>query len=109
MVRWGEAAWAEAAYNGTSDEVESADAIWLGHDAVGFRVLARIVAMRLRVLELPPIWSAERGFCRHADLGRAGGGHELCPTTDLMLWRRFAAAVRQEAARGGFRAAWGRA
>lgn len=108
MVPWAEAAWAEAAYNAGADEVESVDAIWLGHDEAGMRVLARIVAYRLHARKLPPVWSNRRGFCRHADLGVAGGGHLACPTTDLVLWRRFATMVQLEHVRAGFRKTWGR-
>jgi hypothetical protein len=108
MVAWSDKAWAQADFNSTSDDIESADAIWLGHDPVGFQVLARIVAMRLHVRGLPAIWSTEKGFCRHADLGKAGGGHTECPTTDLTLWHQFAAAVQHETIRGGFRPVWGR-
>lgn len=107
MVGWSKKAWAEASYNPTSDDFESADAIWLGHDPRGMQVLARMVAMRLRGRGLPAAWSAERGFCRHADLGTAGGGHTACPTTDVALWKVFVAMVRHEYARGGFRASWG--
>src|SRR5581483_3115732 len=98
MVAWDDKAWAEAAYNPSSDDIESADAIWLGHDPHGMAVLARIVAFRLHARGLPATWSAERGFCRHADLGSAGGGHTQCPTTDLALWRAFCGLVEREAA-----------
>jgi hypothetical protein len=108
MVRWQDYAWAEAAYNPISVEVESADAIWLGHDEDGFKQLARIVAGMLHYNRLPPVWSHRRGFCRHADLGAAGGGHTECPTTDLDLWRRFVGRVQREHERGGFRKRWGR-
>jgi hypothetical protein len=116
MVAWAQLAWAEAAYNAYADDVESADACWLpdpknpGHviDEPGLAVLARIVAFRLHARGLPAVWSTRRGFCRHADLGAAGGGHTQCPTTDLALWRRFVAMVQHEIARGGFRATWGR-
>lgn len=108
MVAWNDMAWAEAAYNPVADEVESADAIWLGHDPEGMAVLARIVAFRLHVRGLPPVWSSRRGFCRHADLGAAGGGHTSCPTTNLNVWRHFVSLVKHEAARGGFRKSWGR-
>jgi len=74
----------------------------------GSDVLARIVAYRLHKRGLPPVWSHRRGFCRHADLGAAGGGHLECPTTDLPLWRHFVTLVRSELERGGFRATWGR-
>jgi hypothetical protein len=108
MVAWADKAWAESAYNASSDDVESADAIWLGHDPLGMAVLARIVAFRLHVRGLPAVHSAEQGFCRHADLGGAGGGHTQCPTTDPQLWGAFVGMVQHEAARGGFRPSWGR-
>jgi hypothetical protein len=112
MVGWDDMAWAEAAYNPVSDEVETADALWpdanKAPDAVGLAVLARIVAFRLHVRSLPPVWSTRRGFCRHADLGAAGGGHTECPTTNLTYWRHFVTLVQEEAARGGFRKTWGR-
>lgn len=108
MVAWADLAWAEAAYNPVADDVESADACWLGEDDAGLAVLARIVAFRLHARGLPAVWSARRGFCRHADLGAAGGGHTACPTTDLGYWRRFVGMVQHEARRGGFRPVWGR-
>lgn len=108
MVSWREYAWGEAAFNPVADEIESADAIWLGHDPHGFRVLARMVADRLLRRNLPPVWSHVRGFCRHGDLGAAGGGHYDCPTTDLTLWRSFVHEVQAQYERGGFRAVWGR-
>lgn len=108
MVSWDRMAWAEAAYNPAADDIESADAIWLGHDPHGFEVLARIVADRLHERGLPPVWSTHRGFCRHADLGAAGGGHLECPTTNLALWHEFEQAVQKETHRGGFRPNWGR-
>lgn len=108
MVAWEHYAWAEAAYNPAADDVESADAIWLGADKDGLEVLARIVADRLHARGLPPVWSSRRGFCRHADLGAAGGGHLECPTTDIALWRRFVRLVQDEHERGHFRPHWGR-
>lgn len=108
MVAWSDYAWAEAAYNPVADEIESADALWNGHDDAGFLQLARIVAFRLHERGLPAVWSHRRGFCRHADLGSAGGDHPSCPTTDPVLWRRFVRAVQAEFERGGFRKTWGR-
>lgn len=108
MVSWEHMAWTEAAYNPDADDVESADAIWLGADPDGFQQLARIVAYRLHKRGLPAVWSTRHGFCRHADLGAAGGGHLECPTTDLALWRKFVHAVQHELAVGGFRDTWGR-
>lgn len=110
MVAWGQAAWAEAAYNRSSVEIECADAIWLGHDPRGLAVAARITAFLLAKYDLPAIWSVERGFCRHGDLGQAGGGHTACPTTDRNVFQAFAYLVKFEAHRGGFRPfrTWGR-
>ena len=107
MVHWSDFAWAQAAFNPAADEIESADAIWLGKDPRGMAVLARIVACRLHARNLPPVWSHRYGFCRHADLGAAGGGHTECPTTDLKLWRHFVTLVKAEYSRGGCRP-WGR-
>jgi len=108
MVAWQDAAWAEAAYNPAADDIESADAIWLGHDPEGMAQLARMVAKRLQARNLPPVWSHVSGFCRHADLGYAGGGHLQCPTTDISLWEHFVAMVKHEFLRSDFRKVWGR-
>lgn len=113
MVAWSDYAWAEAAYNPVADDIESADHIWIPnrakeYDEAGFAQLARIVAFRLHARGLPAVWSSRRGFCRHADLGAAGGGHTQCPTTNLVRWRQFVRAVQHETVRGGFRASWGR-
>lgn len=107
MVGWNAMAWTEAAYNPYCDEIECADAVWLGADPEGLAVLARIVAFRLHVRNLPAVWSNRKGFCRHADLGAAGGGHFQCPTVDLTLWKEFVSMVQGEVKRGGFRSHWG--
>lgn len=116
MVGWAEMAWAEAAYNAEADDIESADSIWLPDmrnpgkviDEAGLMTLAAIVSHRLIRRGLPPVWSIRRGFCRHADLGAAGGGHSQCPTTNLTLWRRFVAMVQSDyAARPKPQALWG--
>lgn len=121
LVSWRDYAWAEAAYNPVAVEVESADAIWVQladgkRDEAGMAGLARMVAFLLAsggglerptAKALPPVWSSSQGFCRHADLGAAGGGHTSCPTTDIGLWRHFVSLVQAEYARGGFRPSWG--
>jgi len=115
MVPWHLKAWTEAFYNPDSVEVESADAIWLRHDPAGFHQLAHIVVWLLHHWRLPPVALDAggvvhgRGFCRHADLGKLGGDHPACPTTSPHLWDAFAALVRHEHHRGGFRDHWGRA
>lgn len=108
IVAWDGMAWAEENYNPVADEIESADDIWIGTDVQGMTVLARIVAYRLHARGLPAEWSTEKGFCRHADLGAAGGGHTECPTTDMTLWKTFVDLVQAEAKRGGFPESWGR-
>lgn len=110
MVPWDQAAWAEMAYNRSSDDIECADAIWLGHDPHGLAVLARIVAFRLHVRGLPAVYSAERGYCRHGDLGASGGGHYDCPVSSGSdpIWKAFEGLVAHETQRGGFRKSWGR-
>jgi len=108
MVPYGEYAWAEAAYNPTSVEIENADAIWLGKDPKGLAELARITGYLLHKFQLPPVWSHDRGFCRHGDLGAAGGGHTACPTTNMTTWRRFVGLTQAAYAAGGYPKSWGR-
>jgi hypothetical protein len=108
MVAWHDKAWTEAAYNPSSVEIEAADAVWLGKDPHGLAVLARMTAFLLHKYDLPPVHSAQRGFCRHGDLGTAGGGHTVCPVpAGAPIWDAFTALVKHEAARGGFLPAWG--
>lgn len=107
MVPWSKKAWTEASYNPSSVEIECADAIWLGNDPHGLQVAARITAFLLHKYDLPPRW-AKDGFCRHADLGVAGGGHTQCPTTNLAVWKTFTRMVQFEAKRGGFLKNWGK-
>lgn len=108
MVHYADAAWTEAAYNPAAQDVECADAIWLGHDPEGFAQLARIAAFICHKYSIPPVWSHVHGVCRHADLGMAGGGHLQCPTTNLTVWEHFIGLVKHEALRGDFRPVWGR-
>lgn len=113
MVPWHLKAWTEAYYNPDCVEIESADAIWLGHDPAGFHQLAHMVAWMLHHWHLPPTQLSASGvvhgsgFCRHYDLGALGGGHS-CPTTDQHLWNAFASLVKSEYHRGGFRETWGK-
>lgn len=108
MVAFADSAWTEMAYNRSSISIECADNIWLGKDPVGLAVLARMNAKLLQAHGLPAVYSIEKGFCRHADLGVAGGGHTQCPTTDMAVWRAFVLMVQAEYKRGGFLPVWGR-
>lgn len=108
MVAYRDYAWTEASYNPTSVEIECADAIWLGHDPDAFEQLAHITGFLLHHFGLPPVWSHDRGFCRHGDLGVAGGDHPACPTTDMVVWKHFVKLTQQHYHAGGYRKDWGR-
>jgi hypothetical protein len=114
MVRLADKAWTEAADNAEGVSVECGDAMWLGHDPEGFARAARIAGWLLRHEHLPAAWVRHphtthyRGVTRHADGGVADGGHTVCPTADLELWRQFVARVKGELLHGGYRAAWAR-
>ena len=106
LVPWEGKAWACVAFNSVSDNIELAGF----HDKLhNLRVGARVVAFRLHKRGLPARWSRDGkspGFCRHYDLGAAGGGH-TDPTTHLLYWLRFVVLVKYEARRGKFRPQWG--
>ena len=115
LVPFAEKAWTECELNPVGISVESADAIWTGHDAHGFAQLARIVALlchlqldACRPVSAAGIVAGSHGFTRHADAGALGCGHLECPTTDAALWAQFAERVVAEHRLGGFRERWGR-
>lgn len=112
MVRLRDKAWTEAADNAEGVSIECGDAMWLGRDPHGFARAARIVGWLLRHERLPAAWVRHphtthyHGVTRHADGGAADGGHTVCPTADLELWRQFVARVKGELLHGGYRDAW---
>lgn len=115
LVPFAEKAWTECELNPVGISIESADAIWNGHDAHGFAQLARIVALiahlhldACRAVSAAGIVAGSHGFTRHADAGALGCGHLECPTTDPELWRQFSERVIAEHRAGGFRDRWGR-
>ncbi len=112
LVAWDQKAWTQAAANSACLSIESADAIWTGHDEPGLQQLARIVAFLCHKTNIPPTWvqsPSAVGVCRHLDLGALGNpNHHVCPTANTALWRRFMREVRDEYNRGGFRPRWGR-
>lgn len=112
LVAWNRKAWTQAAVNSAALSVESADAIWHGHDDPGMAQLARIVAFMCHKANIPPVWAREPskvGVARHLDLGALGNpDHHACPTSAIAPWSTFMAMVRHEATRGGFRPSWGR-
>lgn len=109
MVPLDDKAWACAGFNAVSDNWEFGDDMWLGKDPEGLKVAARIVAWNCWKRRLPPTWIRGKtllegkGFCRHADLGRVGGGHSD-PTTNQKQWLKFVYMVKHEYERGKFRA-----
>lgn len=111
MVKLADKAWTEAAFNAEGVSIECADAIWLGHDPIGFARVARITGWLCKHLGLPPVWVRDphthaKGVCRHADGGQDGGGHTACPTTDIHLWEQFIYRVKAEVKADGYRKAW---
>ena len=119
-VALGDKAWTNCAFNVISATIECNDTIFnygagagIEQDAFGMEVVARIVAWHLHRFVLPPNWvkgtallNGSKGFTRHADLGSAGCGHGMCPTTDMTRWSRFCDLVKREYKRGGFRPDW---
>ena len=112
LVEWQRKAWTQAAVNSAAISIESADAIWHGHDEHGLEQLARIVAFLCKRTNIPPTWagcSSAVGVARHLDLGALGNpNHHVCPTGDVAAWKRFMRLVKKEHDRGGFRKTWGR-
>lgn len=115
LVPWSAKAWTECELNPIGLSVESADAIWEGHDPEGFVQLARIVAGlchfhldACRYVTAQGIVAGSHGFTRHADGGALGCGHLSCPTTDMSLWRQFSQRVVAEYRHGGWRPSWGK-
>jgi len=113
MVPLAAKAWTEAAFNSEGVSIECADAIWLGHDPVGFARTARICGWLLQHQHLPALWvhdphTHQRGITRHADGGADAGGHTACPTTDLELWQQFVSRTAAELLHGHYRTGWAR-
>jgi hypothetical protein len=112
MVHLRDRAWTEGADNAEGVSIECADPLWLGHDPAGFARAARIAGWLLRHEQLPAAWVRHlhtthlRGLTRHADGGAADGGHTVCPTGDLELWRQFVSRVKAELLHGGYRDSW---
>lgn len=111
LVPWDRKAWACAAFNSPSYNVEVDDDAWDGNDPAALTTAARIGAWLTWKTGIPTQWSTDPlnrpGHVFHRDLGRAGGGHED-PTEDPAVRRYFMQQIRRELERGGFRKTWGR-
>lgn len=101
MVAWGNKAWHACNFNPFSEGIEAAGYAAKGLGAPEWAALAAIVAFRLRANGIPcQVATAANnwtGFCQHADLGVAGGGHHDI-THDPAVWSAFVKMV--EAAYG---------
>lgn len=108
MVDLAKSAWHVCAFNRRSVGLEIAGKESAGFSDDAWLAAARIVAYLLHHLQIPCRFAEAGvgpGFCRHYDLGQAGGGHDD-PTTDAAVWRRFCDLVKSEYARGDLPTIW---
>jgi N-acetyl-anhydromuramyl-L-alanine amidase AmpD len=111
-VPYAKKAWHAAAYNSRSIGLELAGLASHGYYQAELRHATRIVAFFLRRHKLPPILRNPAaghdgpGFTFHQYLGPAGGSHSD-PGFSPEQARAFAALVKSEYDRGGFRKEWG--
>ena len=110
MVPYSKKAWHCSSFNSRSIGLEMAGFAKEGYGEHEWSVAARIIAFLLHKHGLPDHWAKNgqgSGFCRHYDLGAAGGGH-CDPVTDPDVWQTFVDRVKHEVQRGGFRPDWGK-
>jgi N-acetylmuramoyl-L-alanine amidase/Putative peptidoglycan binding domain len=99
MVSTANKAWHCVDFNSVSIGVEMEGFEANGFPTAEMDTMASVVAFLLHVNGLPAQFAEAgegKGFCRHFDLGRAGGGHDD-PTKDDTVWRNFVAQVKQTA------------
>jgi N-acetyl-anhydromuramyl-L-alanine amidase AmpD len=97
MVSAANKAWHCVDFNSVSIGVEMEGFEAKGFPAAEMDAMANVVAFLLHINGLPAQFAEAgegKGFCRHFDLGRAGGGHDD-PTKDDTVWRNFVAQVKQ--------------
>ena len=102
-------AWHVKKFNDTSIGVEMSGWAEKGFADAEWATEARVIAFLLHAFKLPARWAhggEGQGFCRHYDLGVAGGGHSD-PTTDDGVWMAFVKRVQDAYAAGNFPATWG--
>jgi len=95
MVRPANKAWACCSFNPVSESIEMAGYEDKGFSDAVLNAHAAIVAFRLRSNDLPPRFAEKgigAGFCRHLDLGAAGGGHKDWTLSDS-VWESFVTKV----------------
>ena len=93
-------AWHVCNFNSRSVGLEMAGFAKAGYGENEWQAAANIIAFLLNHYKLPVRWvpyGQGAGFCRHYDLGEAGGGHSD-PTTDPAVWEGFVKRVQAIAA-----------
>lgn len=101
MVHLADKAWHACAFNARSIGLECAGFAAKGLADVEWRAAAAIVGYLLHHLQIPLRFARAGvgpGFCRHFDLGKAGGGHSD-PTTSDAVWQRVMALITEEYAK----------
>lgn len=107
MVAEAHKAWHCCDFNSCSIGIEMGGFAERGFPEVEIDAMANVVAYLLHKHGLPPIWAKGGqgyGFCTHAELGRAGGGHKDF-TVDPKAVAAFTAKV-QAAHKAGVPASW---
>ena len=97
MVDVADKAWHCVSFNGVSIGIEMEGFESQGFPDVERTAMANVVAFLLHTHGLPVRWAENgegSGFCRHFDLGQAGGGHDD-PTRDDTVWQGFIDLVKQ--------------
>lgn len=110
MVAFADKAWHACNFNSRSIGVEMGGFEERGFADAEWRRAAVVVAYLLHRFGIPAQFAAAGagpGFCRHLDLGKAGGGHSD-PTRDDAVWKKFIAYVVAAHSAGGFPLNWGR-
>ena len=108
MVDICDTAWHVCQFNRSTIGVEMAGFAAKGFGSQEWLVMASVVAFHLHHLQLPNRWAkggVGPGFCRHYDLGAAGGGHSD-PTTDEKRWAQFCDTITAAYEHGNFPALW---
>jgi hypothetical protein len=85
-------AWAVCAYNRQTISIEGAGSEANGFSDAWWAMMAILVAWLLHRYDLPCRWAVDGvgdGFCSHADLGAAGGGHHDPTAVDSPRWAQF--------------------
>jgi hypothetical protein len=109
MVDLAKKAWHVCAFNSRSVGLEIAGKESVGYSDACWLAAARVVAYLLHHLQIPCRFAEAGvgpGYCRHFDLGAAGGNHDD-PTVDAAKWSWFCGLVAAEYARGDLPAVWG--